>query len=584
MEKQVSSSDKKTGLTNVLLGIAFSFTVWFFTPSEIFIRNQKDFVIGAGHIIVPMLLTAAAAAAYCILMLHLLRRIGKGLYTVVSRLLFGVLLAFYVQELFCNGRMTALTGENMIANSVPAQYSTLNAILMYVILICPLILTYFAKKHPEKKLLQFGSGSIIPYLSAIILAMQTCGFIGSAVQFGFSRYTRSGDTALSYAPVMSLSEEQNVIVFLVDKFDGMYLDEMLEQCPELYEEFEGFTFYQNNISRYTSTFPSIPSMLTQQAYENEDWGDYFEKAWQNRTFLDVLKDSGYRINLLCDNATTYTNLAQIEARCDNIVQIDPSEYDYNYLGGSGVIPVMTHLSLGKLCPYAIKDYFLNIDSDFSTHFRNLDSRADACPASVGTYSDLKFYQYLTAHQLTADAPKTFSFIHLIGCHDRSDELEALYDDPEPEGAFQFFRSSRGDMEILFEFFRQMKACGTYDCSTIIVLGDHGHQVTPYDPNLDFAITTSLLIKPAHAEPQTLRLDPVSELSNQYFAASVLEYAGLDHSEFGSSYSDIIENDLRTERCFQIMDWHGYGDVSKAIQFRITGSARDLANWELLEPS
>lgn len=582
MKKQQSSSDKKTVLTTVLLSIAFSFTVWFFTPVEVLIRNQKDFVVGAGYVIVPMLLTATAVTAYCILMLHLLRRIGKKLYTVVSRLLLGVLLAFYVQEMFCNGRMTALTGESLIARTVPLWYSTVNAVLMCFIIVTPLFLTICAEKHPDKKLFQLGKGYLIPYLSVILLVMQACGLFGSAAQFGINRYTRSNDRALSYEPMMSLSDEQNIIVFLLDRFDGMYLDELLESYPELYDEFEGFTFYQNNISRYTSTFPSIISMLTQQEYENEEWADYYAKAWQKRTFLDDLKDSGYHINLLCDNATTYSGLTDIETRCDNIIQVDPNEYDYNYLGSSGVIPVMTHISLGKLCPYALKDLFLNIESDFSVYFRNLDAREDASPAAIGTGSDLKFYQYLSSHTLTADAPKTFSFVHLNGCHDSSDELSALYDGPDKEGSFPHFRTARGDMEILFEYFRQMKACGVFDNSVIIVLGDHGHQVTPYDPNLDFAITTSLLIKPENAAQQPLQLDPVSELSNQYFAASVLEYAGLDRSAYGNSYSDIIGNDLRTERYFQIMDWRDFGDTSTALLFRITGNARDLANWELVE--
>ena len=64
---------KKNILSIIVLSLAASFTVFFFTPLDIFLGNQREFVVSFKHIAVPMLLTSlAAAAAVAVLMLLLL--------------------------------------------------------------------------------------------------------------------------------------------------------------------------------------------------------------------------------------------------------------------------------------------------------------------------------------------------------------------------------------------------------------------------------------------------------------------------------------------------------------------------------
>ena len=76
----------------------------------------------------------------------------------------------------------------------------------------------------------------------------------------------------------------------------------------------------------------------------------------------------------------------------------------------------------------------------------------------------------------------------------------------------------------------MKFLGIYDNSTIIILGDHGRAPVELEvdnkPGLTSAITTALLVKPKNAPAENLKIDRDNELSNDFFAASVLEYAVL----------------------------------------------------------
>ena len=129
----------------------------------------------------------------------------------------------------------------------------------------------------------------------------------------------------------------------------------------------------------------------------------------------------------------------------------------------------------------------------------------------------------------------------------------------------------------------MKKLGVYDNSTIIVLGDHGRAPSEIEVDdldgLTSAITTALLVKPAGAENGKLSYDRDSELSLDFFPASILEYAGIDHEEFGISFNDVVEKDLHPDRWLQTFDFGGYGKTIYKTLYKINGDARDFDNWE-----
>lgn len=177
--------------------------------------------------------------------------------------------------------------------------------------------------------------------------------------------------------------------------------------------------------------------------------------------------------------------------------------------------------------------------------------------------------------------KTFTFIHLNGAHGQNESVSALYNDPESQG-FDRISTARGVYEIIFEYLRQMKKLGVYDNSTIIIVGDHGRVASGLDNGmneLNFAITTGLLIKPAQSGLEPLKIDSKSELSNDFFMASIFEYAGIGHSAYGYSYNDIINGNLHPDRYQQTFQYVEAGEIIYKTLYKITGDARDFDNWE-----
>lgn len=583
--KTSSKLNKKNELLIILLSFAASFTFFFFSPVDIFLGNQKEFVVSFGHVAVPLLITSLISAALLILIQNIFLMIHKKAYIVISRLIFGITLAAYIQSLFLNSKMAAITGDD-------ARYSDnkftviLNLAIYIVLIILPLILSILAGKFKTNKVLGFGKGMIIPYLSILIFGMQLAGTGSSMLTADFDKYKKTYTSYLSYEPSMSLSQDENIVVFLVDRLDGLWMDTIIDEYPDLNDKFEGFTFYQNNISHNTNTFPSVAQMLTNYRYQGTEWADYVSKAWEGDTVAKNLKENGYRVNLLIDNLTTYSSVAQLDGQCDNILSCSPDDVKFNYAGKGGIVPTMAQISFSKLSPYICKSLVTvglgaNLSSDFVTYSKPMD---DMMPMAVGIESDLKYNDYIKTHEFNAGSDtKTFSYIHLNGAHDNSDELTALYDSSIPTDRWS---TTRGDFEILFYYFDQMKKLGIYDNSTIIVLGDHGR--APFEieregkDGIESAITTALLVKPKNANAEPLKFDRESELSNDFFPASILEYAGIDHEKFGYSFNDIINGGLHPERYFQTYDFGGYGRVIYKTLYKITGDARDFNNWEAQE--
>jgi len=581
-KKWLSRFSKKNEVPIILVSLAFSLTLFFFSPIDIFLGNQREFIVSFGRLAVPMLLTALVFAADLCLVLNILLMIHEKLCGFVTSLLFGVLLAGYTQSLVLNSKMAAVTGD-----STDYKDNDRSVILNLVLLICiaalPVILTVISWFAKNKKPFSITKGRTMPYISGLICLMQLAGTASSVATADFSKYKKQYTSYLSYEQTTKLSKDGNIVVFLVDRLDSLWMDRIIKEYPDVTEKFEGFTFYQNNVSHNTNTFPSIPQMLTHSMYKGNDWVDYVGNAWEGETVEKKLKENGYDVNLLIDNLTTYGSVAQLQDQCDNINHCDPDEVKFNYLGGKGIIPAMTQLSLSKLSPYMWKNEFINgfganLSSDFVQYKHEV---MDMQPMSVGLECDLKYYDYITSHEFTADAPnKTFSFIHLNGAHDPEQELADLYDSSIP---LDRWVTTRGDFEILFYYFDQMKKLGVYDNSTIIVLGDHGRAPSEIEVDdldgLTSAITTALLVKPAGAENGKLSYDRDSELSLDFFPASILEYAGIDHEEFGISFNDVVEKDLHPDRWLQTFDFGGYGKTIYKTLYKINGDARDFDNWE-----
>jgi hypothetical protein len=98
----------------------------------------------------------------------------------------------------------------------------------------------------------------------------------------------------------------------------------------------------------------------------------------------------------------------------------------------------------------------------------------------------------------------------------------------------------------------------------------------------------LLIKPRDSSGELI-IDTETELSNRYFAASLMEIAGIDHRELGLSFFDIINGTpapVRTLYAFESW-WATWtrqglsGSINLSGIYEINGDANDAENWTFI---
>jgi len=558
-----------------------------------FLHNPVDFVVSWVFLLYPSLM--AFLAVFVVLLLLFLLLWKFKVEDIPIQILWGVFIAAYIQTLFLNGNMVALTGATT-EYSVRSFYNITNLLIWGVIISAPVVIWIITRV----KKINYNYEKVLIFSVLIMTGMQITGLTVKAVTTelpnGFDEDT---PVFSSYEPLSSFSKDKNIIVFILDKLDGMYMRETLETYPHLNEALDGFTFYENNISEYWVTFPSITSMLTGHYYrEGQTYNEYFNEAWSKRGFVDILRENNFTTNLYLDITTTYQYHGQLFDKADNMKRAEAGG-----LNIKGFIDTVPRLSMGRMAPYLLKNRILaTVLPDFANNM--IDIPYWIQPLVVGNESDMKFYRYISDVDFNADSNKSvLNVMHMVCSHSsgsRTDRWGHGYHYDDETGIIDYggnrIETTRACFELMLIYFEEMKKLGVYDNSTIILVADHGegfiYEGVPDDSkNVEYwalGTTSSLLIKPAGAKGALLR-DDSSELSHKYFGASILQSAELPHDELGNSYFDFIRGrDPLLRIKFGLEHWHTAWEEMGAEatlryygHYEVSGDARDPQNWNFI---
>ena len=151
---------KRPFLTILLCNLFLALTVVFFSPLEVLMANAVEFFFPFGNVWWMQLLAALAAALVLSGLMFLLpARAGL----VAAGISFALGIAAYVQILFLNGGMVALTGEKM---DLTQSRVTLNLVLWIAIFLGVLTAVILFGKTSRR-----GTKRVLCLLSAALLAM-----------------------------------------------------------------------------------------------------------------------------------------------------------------------------------------------------------------------------------------------------------------------------------------------------------------------------------------------------------------------------------------------------------------------------
>ncbi|MCL1903596.1 MAG: hypothetical protein FWF94_04180 [Oscillospiraceae bacterium] len=310
--------EKRKRAAYILSCAAFTLTLFFFMPFDLYLNNYNDFNVSISNVLLP-LATVSLIVFLITAVINpvLFREFKKIVLEMILLLMLGVALACYIQVLLFNSDMVNLNGNTANYGDITFK-RTVNFVLWCLIVILPFVAHILLKK--KKKCLF----PIITGISIVMIGMQAVGLIPALSKYDGKSV--GGECFFSYNKTLELSSKENICVFIVDRLDVKFMNEALDNFPELYEMLDGFTYYENNLSTDTNTFPAVTRMLTNEVYEYDDtFAEYWDKAWSNYGVIDELRDNGYGSTMLIDKVSTFGTEEQIFDKSDNMMNLRDSE-------------------------------------------------------------------------------------------------------------------------------------------------------------------------------------------------------------------------------------------------------------------
>ena len=542
---------RKRLLFSAIVGFSITFTFILFGVIDLYLNNLDMYPFGINILLGPLLL----AGLCCFVILTLLGCVFKGwLYDIVLSLFVGLLLAGYVQGNFLNLNLGEMTGDEINWGQY-ATHGYINIAIWVVIMLLPLICRIFLSKAWKK---------LIVILPSILVAMQLVGFFSTALQTSAAavqgKVMEAASPYVSDKGICDLSPNKNVLVFILDRLDGKYVDSVRRHDPKFFDDMEGFTYYPDNISLYCKTYPSVPYMLTGSVFRYDiPAEDYYADAYQNGTFIPDLRNNNFTTKLYISPYYTYENASQLDGLADNLSKEGRSFY-YDRMG---IINSMLKFSAYRYAPHAMKPLFW-----FSPDIlKDTVVEKTKYPPFESTYFD--FATYLKNNKLSLSEEKNnFMFLHLEGCHapfvlEENGEIN-------PKGT-TLLKQTIGSFNLIKEYMRQMKALGIYDSSTIIITGDHGESEDYSSPTT--YKTTGLFVKPSGSKRTPCEISRLS-VSHENFQPTVLQGAGINSGKYGKSVWELTENDNRVRKYFyKVSNPNG-----RLEEYEIRGNAEIFSNW------
>ena len=526
------------------LALGFSFIV--VGCLELTIQYASEIPFSVSRIMPVVFFCFAAFSAVLILVVSLFR--GKA-YEFLIAVGLAVLTAGYIQGNFLNQGLGELTGDAVIWGDLTPQIAA--SLVCWVGSFILVFLIWRRARGVWRRLIV-----IVPFL---VILLQGVGFISvvnenaNAGRWGTGYYWQTVDEALTIDRVNEVASENNAIIIVLDRLDQEFIEEIAAEDPHFFDPLDGFTEFDDYISWFGSTFPSVAAILTGHRYMYDiPRSDYYDFAWANAEFLLALRETGIDVRLYLDRGAAFDSTNQLGGIASNTFE--------GRLGINKRIAIVKLLKLSgyRYAPVFLKQFFWLSPYEFNDTIILTDKTAPFMVSNFG------FYDGLIQNRLSVseDISEAFLYLHLQGSHPplNMDENIRLVEEST------LLRQTMGAYRIVYEYLDQLKALGLYESSTIVIMGDHGNFL---GNDLTRPARTGLMVKPAGSfgTPMDISHAPVSPAQ---LHATLMEGLRGDSRDFGDTFFDIKEGD-DVVREYIMNLWH----------YEIKGDGRDFKNWRLI---
>ncbi|MGE5633332.1 MAG: hypothetical protein ACM3TR_19895 [Caulobacteraceae bacterium] len=475
------------------------FTVFIFAPLELYLSNVNEFWFTIKDLLIILIPTLLVFSLVLFIFSIFIYKVSLKFFRGYLAFIFGLGIAIYIQGNYIQIDYGILDGTAINWGQYK-YYGILNLLVWIVIIIAGIILAYKKQK-------------IVRIIAFFIMGVQIATISVLLVNANFNKST---STTITTNKLFELSENENTIIFIVDELDADYTNSLLEKYPEMAENLEDFTYFENTLAAYPFTRGAMPHILTGIRYDNKiTFTEYLDKAYKETPLYTALIEKNYNIGLYSSN---YHFNKTICSLTENIMLNQTSVSSYSGLGS-----LFYKLIAFKYSPHFLKQYFWIHTGEFSNYM------ASTTPGTSLYYTDnVSFYKRLRSQGLTkVQGKNAFRVYHIDGAHPPYTVDENL-NETENSSAIQEAYSS---FKIIFEYISQMKELGIYENSNIIIMADHGYYDMKQHP--------TLMIKRS-GESHSFKISNV-QVSYDDLMATYIDLLGLK-----TDYEGISVFDLGTE--------------------------------------
>lgn len=548
---------KEKLLISLLTSFAASFIVFVFNPIDIFANNAQEFSFALNDFILPLLLCflVCFVAVFGILMIF-----NKHLLNTITSVILSIFVSSYIYNLTF-GKGIFVSGDIRIdLTEAQNAYFIILGITIYVMF----LLGLFLKKQWK---------NICIFLCVLLIAMNSATLVTDFTAKNAAKTNGANvEYALTEKNMFNVSDKENIVYFLFDRFDKIFYDEVVEKYPDYFSKtLDGFTYFDNAVSTFSRTYPAVAGLITGVTYDGKtNADDYFKKAYTTSPFLKDLKSNGYNINLYVDRYYEYSDAKYLNGIADNATKVNGYTPNQKL-----ILNYLLKLSNGRIFPYKMPITMFRFTAQ-GTVLKLSDLKTDN---KIYHDDDAEVYKNLTANGLsTYDSDKNFTFIYLHGSHSPF----TLNSNVERVEESTSLEQTVGSFKIIDEYINELKRLGVYDNTTIVITGDHGYPYTDTEPPLEYmdeGTRTCVFIKPKNSTGELKTKHTQTSLTD-IIPTIVKDTKLKTNYNYGDSLFDIDENQTRTR-----IYYHSRlsGD-SKLIfdKYEITGDAADKNNWKFQE--
>ena len=450
----------------ILAAAAACFITLVYGPLELYFTNREDFWFAPNVIVPEVLFLFAAALLLCILLLAAADRWAPKLYTLLTGCFVWGTLVCYLHSNFLSGWLPSMNGSAVDWNAYPTQ----RALSAAVCVAAALFVGFLGWKKWLQNAAFFGGGAVTLMLAITVTAI------------GISSTSTAGSYYVSTTQgLQTYSTDKNFVIFVVDSVDGDVFEQLVNENPEYRESLQDFTYYRNTLSAYPYTYYAVTQMLTGAWYEGgEDFETFRSRAVRESPLFQTLQEQNYQMGIYFTE-----NLVDKNA--------EPERFFNMRWGAPDIVShpafwrVILRMSCVKNAPFDFKRLGYSLpeklnglklidkdqaDADFTVSNRDFLSSCQKADTVLNTSAEN-----------TSCENKMFKYIHVEGAHTPLQYGPHMEDLSGTEQA-TYQNQVAGTIYLIQNYLDMLRHNGSYDNTAVIIMSDHGYEVTPGAKNLE----------------------------------------------------------------------------------------------------